>query len=184
MIFSHCINIVLQVTIENVSKFPEGQVVARTSVIRRIYVFLDVKVTQDIAVHSGLQDMPCILVERGERFVKCKQVVLQGSEDLEITPFLYRVPLEIGAFHRLFLHLGCSKDVRATHYAMVLEMLHDHIRSMKLNPNQIKNTLKAVRGFFERLKQHPDEKIECQSLYLFYFILFYYFATHNELQAK
>ena len=166
MVFSHCINIVEQVALENANKFPEGQVEARTSVVRKIYAFLDQKVTQGIAVHSGLQEIPCILVERGARFVKCKQVVLQGSEDLEITPFLYRVPLEIGDFHRLFLHLGCSKDVRATHYAMVLEMLHDHVRSMKLNPNQITSTLKAVRGLFERLKQHPDEKIECQNLYL------------------
>ena len=166
MVFSHCINIVQQGAVENASNFPEGQVVARTSVMRKIYAFLDQKVTQGIAVHSGLQDIPCILVERGARFVKCKQVVLHGSEDLEITPFLYRLPLEIGDFHRLFLHLGCSKDVRATHYAMVLEMLHDHVRSMKLNPNQITSSLKAVRGFFERLKQHPDEKIECQNLYL------------------
>ena len=166
MVISHCLNIIHQVSKQSDKKFTDDQGTTRMSVMRSIYKFFQRKVSTENAILEGLNNKPCILVEDGTRFVQSKQVVLELYESLEITPFLYRVPPGLGEFHSLFRRLGCTDCVTALQYSMVLEMLHEHCQSMKLNPNHIKSSLKAVRGLFETLEPNPQEKSEFQTLYL------------------
>ena len=166
MVISHCLNITHQVSKQKDKKFADDQGTTRMSVMRNIYKFFQREVSTGNSIVEDLKNKPCILVEEGTRFVQSKQVVLELYESLEISPFLYRLPPELGEFQSLFRRLGCTDSVTALHYSMVLEMLHEHCQSMKLNPNHIKSSLKAVRGLFETLKPNPQEQSEFQTLYL------------------
>ena len=166
MVISHCLNITRQVSKQNDKKFADDQGTTRKSLMRNIYKFFQRKVSTGNSIVEDLKNKPCILVEEGTRFVQSKQVVLELYESLEISPFLYRLPPELGEFQSLFRRLGCTDSVTALHYSMVLEMLHEHCQSMKLNPNHIKSSLKAVRGLFETLELNPHEQLEFQTLYL------------------
>ena len=166
LVTSHCQNICNHLVTENGSEVSEEQCLRRKSVMKSIYKFLQEKATTNDDLKHVLQSSPCILVEQGTRFVEPKQVVLELYESLEIKPFLYGVPHELGEFHKLFLLLGCSRSVTTSHYAMVLEMLHDQCQGEKLHPNEIQSALGAVRGFFEKLQEHPSEGESLSKLFL------------------
>ena len=166
LVTSHCRNLSNRLVTENGSEVSEEQCLRRQSVMKSIYKFLQDKATTNHDVKEVLHSSPCILVERGTRFVEPKQVVLELYESLEIKPFLYGVPHDLGEFHKLFLLLGCSSSVTTSHYAMVLEMLHDQCQGEKLHPNEIQSALGAVRGFFERLQENPAEGKNFSKLFL------------------
>ena len=166
LVTTHCLKISHQVGKEIGNRVSEEQGSTRRSVMKKIYTFLQEKGSTSNIVKESLENEPCILVEQGRRFVQAKQVVLELYESLEIPPYLYRVPPEYGEFHQLFRHLGCSNSVKASHYAMVLEMLHDHCQADKLHPNEIKSSLRAVKGLFERLQQDPEYEVGYPNLYL------------------
>jgi len=166
LVTSHCRNVSNHLVTENGSEVSEQQCLRRKSVMKSIYKFLQEKATANHDVKEVLHSSPCILVERGTRFVEPKQVVLELYESLEIKPFLYRVPHDLGEFHKLLLFLGCSSSVTMSHYAMVLEMLHDQCGEEKLHPNEIQSALRAVRGFFERLQENPAEGKSLSKLFL------------------
>ena len=166
LVTSHCLNISNRLATENGSEVSEEQCLRRKSVMKSIYKFLQEKATTNHDVKEVLHSSPCILVERGTRFAEPKQVVLELYESLEIKPFLYRVPHDLGEFHTLFLLLGCSNSVTTSHYATVLEMLHDQCQGEKLHPNEIQTALRAVRGFFEKLQENPAEGESLSELFL------------------
>lgn len=165
LVTSHCQNICNRLVTENGREVSEQQCLRRKSVMKSVYKFLQEKVTTNHDV-KVLHSSPCILVERGTRFAEPKQVVLELYESLEIKPFLYRVPHDLGEFHKLFLLLGCSRSVTTSHYAMVLEMLHDQCQGEKLHPNETQSSLGAVRGFFEKLRENPTEGESLSKLFL------------------
>ena len=136
------------------------------AVMESIYAFLQDNATTDNAAKRLLETTPCILVEEGKRFILPSQAVLELYESVEIKPYLYRIPPEYGKFQRWFEYLGCSKAVGATHYAMVLEMLRESTRDDKLHQNEVRMCSKAVKGFFTRLQDHPDEASAICNLYL------------------
>ena len=136
------------------------------TVMEHIYKFLEENAMVDNKAKNHLKATPCILVERGRKFVKPSQAVLELYADSEIKPFLYRVPAEFGKFQRLFEYLGCSKSVKPTHYAMVLEKLRENCQNNKLHPNEVAKCTKAVKGFFESLQEDPDNASLLCKLYL------------------
>ncbi len=136
------------------------------AVMERIYIFLEENAMVNIKAKNILKSTPCILVERGRKFIMPSQAVLELYENLEIKPFLYRVPPQFGKFQRLFEYLGCSKSVRPTHYAMVLEKLQENCQNTKLHPNEVIMCSKAVKGFFERLQEDPEDASTLSKLYL------------------
>jgi len=166
LVTSHCVKISHRLANKEDSNVPEKQSSTRKLVMKNVYKFLQEKGSSSSDVKERLQNAPCILVETGIRFVQAKQVVLELLEKDEVRPFLYRLPFEFGEFHKLFQHLGCSKSVQASHYAMVLEMLHEKCQGSKLHPNEIKSSFRAVRGLFDRLQQDPKEDIGLPNLYL------------------
>ena len=135
-------------------------------VMERIYTFLQQKAASEPDLSILLQSTRCILVERGKRFILPKQAVLELYEDLEIKPFLYRVPPEFGKFQSLFKLLGCSKTVTSTHYAMVLELLQKNCQEAKLHPNEVQMSSKAVRGLFNSVQDDDESVKTLPKLYL------------------
>ena len=121
------------------------------------YTFLQNQVRQmNSSTKAQLTSTPFILVEDGRRFVLPNQVVLELYEDLEIKPYLYRVPPEFGRFHPLFQFLGFCKNVGMNHYVMVLEEVHRKCKTAKLHPNEVSICVKASRGFFEHLDKNEE----------------------------
>ena len=137
-----------------------------SGVMKRIYTFLQRNAIENGVAKNRLQTTRCILVEGGKKFVFPSQAVLELYEDLEIKPYLYRVPPEFGKFQPLFECLGCTKSVRPTHYAMVLEMLQKNCQNAKLHPNEVSLCCKAVKGFFERMQEQVEEVAVLSKLYL------------------
>ena len=52
------------------------------------------------AIREHPSDVPCILVEDGRVFLECDQLTFEVSK--ELSPHLYKVPREYGAFEHLF----------------------------------------------------------------------------------
>ncbi|XP_015767806.1 PREDICTED: sacsin-like [Acropora digitifera] len=121
------------------------------------YTFLQNQVRQiNTSTKAQLTSTPFILVEEGRRFVLPNHVVLELYEDLEIKPYLYRVPPEFGRFHLLFQFLGCCKNVGISHYVMVLEEVYRKCKTAKLHPNEVSICVKASKGFFEHLDKNEE----------------------------
>ena len=136
------------------------------AVMEHIYTFLEEHAMVNNEAKNLLNATPCILVEQGRKFIMPSQAVIELYEDREIKPFLYRVPPQFGKFQRLFEYLGCSKSVTPTHYAMVLERLRENCQNIKLHPNELIMCSKAVKGFFEKLQEDPEDASLLFKLYL------------------
>ena len=136
------------------------------AVMESIYAFLQENATTGSEVKRLLETTPCILVEQGSKFIPPSEAVLELSEGFEIKPYLYRIPPEFGKFQRLFEYLGCSKYVRASHYAMVLEKMQQSLPNAQLHPKNVRMCFKAVEGFFARLEDDPDDASTLSNLYL------------------
>ena len=159
-VVSHC------ETISMKRNIPDKQCATVITVMERIYDFLQENAIKDSLAKMQLQTTRCVLVEEGKKFILPKQAVLELNEDLEIKPFLYRVPPAFGKFQPLFEFLGCSKTVMSTHYAMVLEMLKKTCKDAKLNPNEVTKCSKAVRGFFHHVQEDTGAMSTVSKLYL------------------
>ena len=139
----------------------------RRAVMIRIYEFLQAQANPiPDNVKTQLSSTPFIIVEEGGKFVLPSQVVLELYEHLQIKPYLYSVPRELGKYHPLFQALGCLKHVSVSHYAMVLEMLHKSSMSAKLHPNEVKMCVKASRGLFEEVDKREQEVKDLSKLHL------------------
>ena len=141
---------------ENVPREHCSTVVA---VMEQIYKFLQDNAMKDSTSKTLLQRTCCVLVEEGKKFVLPSQAVLELYDHLQIKPFLYRLPPEFGKFRSLFESLGCSKYVKTTHYAMVLDMLKNNCHYAKLHPNEVKICSRAVKGFFDKLQDDNEDYI-------------------------
>ena len=167
MVIFHCQNVSCQLAKENdVTPRPDQQLQVRTSVMSNIYRFLQREAVSSTIAKERLQHIPCLLVEEGGRFVYARQVVIELYENLEIKPFLYRMPAEISEFKTLFKYLGCSPSVTPSHYAMVLDMLHGQCKANELEPNEVDSALRAVKGLLETMQDNPEAKRDISTLYL------------------
>ena len=162
----HCQNVCSRLAKENEVDATYDQRVTRTSVMLRIYSFLQKNSPSSTFAKERLDDTPCILVQEGQRFVFAKQVVIELYESLEIKPFLYRMPNELSRFSKLFEYLGCSPSVTPSNYVMVLDMLHKQCQDESLHVNEVNCALRAVKGLMETMQDSPDAAQVISSLYL------------------
>ena len=123
LVVKHCQTLCSYLAVSNMTNKTSGDQRTVTEVMESIYTFLQNNAIKDLSAKFLLERSGCILVEEGSKFVLPRQAVLELYENLEIKPFLYRVPPEFGKFRSLFEYLGCSKYVKTSHYAMVLDML-------------------------------------------------------------
>lgn len=168
LVISHCQNVSCRLAKDNdvATRPDEWQIRTRTSVMTNIYKFLQGKVLSSSIAKEQLEHTPCLVVEKGRRFVYAKQVVIELYESLEIKPFLYKMPAELSEFTQLFKYLGCFPSVTPLHYAMVLEMLHGRCKAKELHPNEVDSALKAVKGLFGTMQDDPNVRLDISTLYL------------------
>ena len=166
MVIFHCQNVCLQFGKENFNEVSSEQLTVRISVMENIYEFLQSKAISSPTAKKLLKDTSCVMVEQGRRFVKPEQVVIEIYKGNEIEPFLYGMPAELGQFKTLFQYLGCSRCVTLNHYSMILDMLQRKWNENSLDPNERRRALKAVKGLFEVLQDHPAGINGLSSLYL------------------
>ena len=162
----HCQNVCFQLVKENDATTSYDQILTRTSVMSNIYKFLQANAVSNTAAKERLDHTPCILVDKGQRFVYAKQVVIELYESLEIKPFLYRMPNELSTFMKIFEYLGCSPFITPSNYVMVLDMLHVECQAKTLHVNEIHCALRAFKGLMETLQDSPDAAQDISSLYL------------------
>ena len=166
LVTSHLENITCEMKRRDESEMSQEQLFTRMSVMAKIYRFLQKEVMSGAFVKNRLKDKPCILVEQGSRLVKAEQVVIELYENLEIRPYLYKMPAEHGEFKQLFEHLGSSPSVQLSHYTRILDLLHEKCLERSLDVNEEDISLKAVKGIFEVLQGNPDRNHSISSLYL------------------
>ena len=167
VVVAHCQTICSQVESHKERRnWSPKQWSALGSVMEHIYTFLQDEAIGNSKVKNSLENIRFILVERGRTFIRPRQAVLELYKDREIRPFLYQVPPEFGKFQQILQFLGCAKSVKATHYAMVLEMLQRNCQNAKLHPNEVRVCSKAVKGFFESLQENPEDASTLSQLYL------------------
>ena len=166
LVTSHLENITCEMKRKDESEMSQEQRSTRMSVMAKIYRFLQKEVMSGAFVKNRLKDTPCILVEQGSRLVNAEQVVIELYENLEIRPYLYKMPAEHGEFKQLFEHLGSSLSVQLSHYTRILDLLHEKCLERSLDVNEEDISLKAVKGIFEVLQGNPDGNHPISSLYL------------------
>ena len=166
LVTSHLENITCEMKRKDESEMSQEQRSTRMSVMAKIYRFLQKEVMSGAFVKNRLKDTPCILVEQGSRLVNAEQVVVELYENLEIRPYLYKMPAEHGEFKQLFEHLGSSLSVQLSHYTRILDLLHEKCLERSLDVNEEDISLKAVKGIFEVLQGNPDGNHPISSLYL------------------
>ena len=162
----HCQNVCFQFGKENFNEVSSEQLSVRTSVMEKIYEFLQAKATSSPTAKKLLKDTSCIMVDQGRRFIKPGQVVIELYKGNQIETFLYGMPAELGQFMTLFQYLGCSNGVTLNHYSMVLDILQRKWKENSLDPKERSRALKAVKGLFEALQDNPTGIHGLSSLYL------------------
>ena len=166
LVTSHLVNIVCEMVRKDESEISQEQFSTRMSVMAKIYRFLQKEAMSSAFVKNRLKDTPCILVEQGSRLVNAEQVVIELYENLEIRPYLYKMPSEHGEFKQFFEYLGSSPSVQLSHYTRILDLLHEKCMEKSLDVNEQDISLKAVKGIFEVLQGNPDGNHYISSLYL------------------
>ena len=166
LVTSHLENITCEMKRKDEIEMSQKQLSTRMSVMAKIYRFLQKEVMSGAFVKNRLKDTPCILVERGSRLVNAEQVVIELYENLEIRPYLYKMPAEHGEFKQLFEHLGSWLSVQLSHYTRILYLLHEKCLERSLDVNEEDISLKVVKGIFEVLQGNPDGNHPISSLYL------------------
>jgi len=162
----HCQNLCSQMQKENEEDLSSKHLSTRKSIMAKIYRFLQEKALLNPVTKARLKHIPCVLVEHGKRFVKADQVVIELYKDLEIDPFLYRMPAELSEFKKLFQYLGSSPSAKPFHFALVLNMLQKKCKTNRLEPNEKDRAFRAVKGFFQALQENPDDHGDLSSLHL------------------
>ena len=153
-------------------EFEEKRFQDKTSVMSKLYKFFQSNICcndESVQVKRALQHTPCILVESGKRFVYPNQVVIEHFETQEIKPYLYAAPPEFGKFRNIFEQIGCPRTVGCNEYAMVLRLLQRlWPEEMVADPNNVKQILDAVKGYFESLEKGKlkGKSTKFESLYL------------------
>ena len=167
MVAAHCQKLCFHLGIEEKEKMiTDKNRSTILAVMYHIYSFLERNVQTIFAAKERLAETPCILVDDGRKFIWPKQAVLELYDDTQIEPFLYRVPPQFGLFQTLFELLGCSRVVTASHYAMVLKMLHEECHGLGLSPSDRGKCFKAVKGFFKGLQERKENISSLSEFYL------------------
>ena len=166
LVTSHLENIACAMVRKDESEISREQFSTRMSVMAKIYRFLQKEAMSSTFVKNRLKDTPCILVEQGSRLVNAEQVVIELYENLEIRPYLYKMPAEHGEFKQFFEYLGSSPSVQLSHYTRILDLLHEKCLERSLDVTEQDISFKAVKGIFEILQGSPDGNHSISSLYL------------------
>ena len=130
----------------------------KQNVVRGIYSHLQDHGLRDPDMREILSRSPCVLVEDGS-FVFANQTVINMYDTDEIRPYLYKIPPRLVEFRDLLQVMGATERVTADQYGRVLNPMYVQTRGCRLNPNEMRPTLKAMAGLLAVLKDQgcpPD----------------------------
>jgi len=117
-----------------------------------------------VTIGKRLSSISCILVEGGRVFVRCDQ--LAYDLDVELPPYLYKVPREYGAFEHLFKRLGAMEKATPEQYAKLLRRLRESCGHEVMLANELIVARQAVFGLFCTLhalqQRQGDGDKKCQ----------------------
>ena len=169
-----CLSVLQEPTVDDVTSHFENlciqwkkrscpSVLPERHVVRAIYDFLSRHRSQ--MEKSRLRNVPCILVD-DRLLARPNQIVEELMKNDEIKPYLMKAPSEFGQFFPLFSALGSSKVATADQYAMVLMEIHKAAEGAKLEPNEVRKSFQAVKGFFTTLETGCAREISVPVIYL------------------
>ena len=148
----------------NINCLPEWGVLIH--LFKPIYLYLQEYMANSSELLQGLDDLPCVLVQGQMPFNRARFTVLNLGHEEEISPYLLRVPAELGECHELFLKLGAQDHVTVDQYAGVLECLHKKVPNGVLLANELRVAYKAIKGLADTLLKKEKTSVQSQSLYL------------------
>ena len=148
----------------NLDCLPDYGVLIR--LLKPIYQYLQEHMDDSPERLQGLDDLPCVLVQAPVPLTKARFTVLNLGRGEEISPYLLRVPADLGECHELFLQLGAQDNATVDQYASVLERMHKEVPNDVLNVNELKTAYKAIKGLAETLLKEEKTPMQSDCLYL------------------
>lgn len=135
-------------------------------VFKHIYEYLQENSMDDAESKAILENLPCVLVTGVNHLAKPCNTVINMLDSDEIQPYLFKVPTELGEFHRLFVYLGATEVPTVDQYASVLERMHQELGINFLLPNELTVAFKAIKGVFTCVENCSAKDVKTKTLYL------------------
>lgn len=139
---------------------------SKMEVYRAIYKYLIEQGDALSEIKEKLEKIPCVLVDDAKACVLPRQTVLNIYDTEEIRPYLYKLPVELGEYQRLFISIGTTNRATAAQYVVVMELLNADVGKSRLTPNELRTAYRAVRGLLETLENAPASEFPTSCLYL------------------
>lgn len=105
-----------------------------------------------------LRKISCIPVEEGRVFVQGGQLAFETN--VELPPFLYKVPREYGHFEHVLKRLGAEEKTTPLQFAAVLQRLKEVCEDKRMEPNEKRVARMASQGFFSSVSVLLKEEKE------------------------
>ena len=109
-----------------------------------------------VTIGKQLSSIACILVEGERVFVRCDQ--LAYDLDVELPPYLYKVPREYGPFEHMFKRLGAMEKASPVQFATLLSRLREECGDEKMHANEVTVAKQAVYGLFYTLHARQNQQ--------------------------
>ena len=108
---------------------------------------------------SKLKKAEIVAVENFTRFVRGNVVFCDGF--VEIAPYLYKMPHDLGPYRGLLVKLGCTDQPTLQQYAAVLNEIYNKAGNGVCDPNETSAIIKSVSGICRcRTKKGSFDGIE------------------------
>ena len=150
--------------LNNPGRLPDYDVL--TCLFKPIYQYLQEHLVENPDALKSLKDLPCVLVQSPVPLIKASCTVLNLGRGEEISPYLKRVPAELGEFQELFLWLGAQENATVDQFASVLECMYHNIKDDVLTANELKTAYKVIKALADTLLKEEATFMQSQSLYL------------------
>lgn len=124
------------------------------SVFQTIYSYLE---SSSNGIIELLRDTSFIHIIERKAFATPNKVVINMEDNNEIPPYLYKASTYFGQFHSVFQKFGSAEKLYSNHCADVLGAIFKETEGDITDPNERKNTIKAVEILFEKLKQEASD---------------------------
>ena len=110
-----------------------------------------------------LKNVTFVLVDDGNKLAQpC--LTYTNSNQGEIKPYLWKVPVCLGRYFELFARLGVSQQLSANQCAFALSKIRECCNNAVLDPNSQQKAYTAIRFLLQSLKS--KQYLSCEVLYL------------------
>jgi len=130
-------------------------------IMELIYTFLLDKVIDPDHV---ICETPCILIP-GILFIRPCQLSIDMTDNQEIQPYLFKIPLELGKYAKLFVQLGASAKPLISQYAYILKTIYAKCGNgvQPLHPAEQSTVCRAICELFALEKNNRSRLNYCNA---------------------